>query len=434
MNLRASQWGLSARVLAVLLLVMVLDFAANSWVVERASDFALAEQEADVLADRLLGAAQALNDAAPERRETLAHDLSTRSLRLEWQRDGARAARGIHLPGLADQLLRHEPGLAGWRLQMLISPDRVAGVGGTLALADGSALVFRNHTVAVWPLMAGHTANLLLPTAAFAVLAWLLTYASLRPLRRLVRASRRVGTRHARPMAEEGPGEVQLLIRAFNTMQQRIDALLDANVQTMLAIGHDLRTPLARLQLRMDNLPMEAEDREALEDDIAEMRDLLASLQTYVEADNTETPAQRVDLAAMAQTLVDGAVEHGRKAVYHGPDQLVVTARPLALRRALSNLIDNAVHYGGAARVGLVRNAAGVALSVEDEGPGIPPEDLERVLQPFVRLDHARSRSTAGMGLGLAIVARAVEAEGGTLTLSNLPRGGLRALIRLPGS
>jgi signal transduction histidine kinase len=340
----------------------------------------------------------------------LAHDLSSRSLQLEWQRDGARAARGIHLPGLADQLLRHEPDLASWRLQMLVSPDRAAGVGGTLALRDGSALVFRNHTVAVWPLMAGHMANLLLPTAAFAVLAWLLTYASLRPLRRLVRASRRVGTRHARPMAEEGPGEVQLLIRAFNTMQQRIDALLDANVQTMLAIGHDLRTPLARLQLRMDALEMEAEERDALEDDIAEMRDLLASLQTYVEADNTETPAQRVDLAAMAQTLVDGAVERGLKAVYHGPDQLVVTARPLALRRALSTSSTTPSTMAASRGWGWCamwrgwrfrwRTRAGHSA----RGSGARAATFRAARScAFAR----RGRQGAGMGLGLAIVARA---------------------------
>jgi len=225
---------------------------------------------------------------------------------------------------------------------------------------------------------------------------------------------------------------VQLLIRAFNSMQQRIDALLDANMQTMLAIAHDLRTPLTRLRLRLDALGMDEEDRNGLEADISEIRDLLASLQSYVEIDSDEARAEPIDLAAMAQTLVDQAGERGGRAAYHGPARLVIHARALALRRSLGNLIEKALHYGGNARVMLSETLAAVTIVVEDDGPGIPAESLDKVLAPFVRLDHARERNTSGMGLGLAIVDRAIRAQGGTLTLSNRASGGLRALIRLP--
>jgi len=156
--------------------------------------------------------------------------------------------------------------------------------------------------------------------------------------------------------------------------------------------------------------------------------------------DGSEARREQIDLAAMAQTLVEqvgdqggaaGGAEGGR-AAYHGPDHLIVHARALPLRRALSNLVANALHYGGNARVALSTSPSGVMILVEDDGPGIAPEDLEKALQPFVRLDRARERNTGGMGLGLAIVSRAVEGEGGTLTLSNRPHGGLQALIRLP--
>jgi signal transduction histidine kinase len=160
----------------------------------------------------------------------------------------------------------------------------------------------------------------------------LLVYLSLRPLRELVRATRRIATPRFRVMEERGPDEVRRLIRAFNTMQTRIDELFEANVQTMLAIGHDLRTPLARLQLRLETHALDGPERQAIEADIEEMRDLLASLQTYLEADSPPGTGERVDLAAMAQTQVDQAVDCGRDADYTGPDRLPVLTNAVALR------------------------------------------------------------------------------------------------------
>ncbi|HZU64125.1 MAG TPA: ATP-binding protein, partial [Novosphingobium sp.] len=226
--------------------------------------------------------------------------------------------------------------------------------------------------------------------------------------------------------------ELRALIGAFNAMQQRIDGLLDANAQTMLAIGHDLRTPLARLQLRIDTLRLPADDRAALEADVDEMRDLLGSLQAYVEGDGAGQRREPVDLAAMAQTLVDQATEQGAEASYAGPPRVVVDAHATALRRALANLLGNALQYGGRARVRLRQQGSMIEIAIEDDGPGIAEAHLAKVLQPFVRLDHARERNTRGMGLGLAIVDKAVRAQGGTLVLENRPAGGLVARICLP--
>ena len=432
------QWGLSARIFATLALVLMLDFAVNAYLFEQANSFSIPAQEAKALGGELVVIERQMNQTPSPQRAGLAKRLGHGALQIDWLAQDQSPVSGIQLGNIEEQLLRAQPALAEARVQVLISPLRVTdGLTGTMMLADGSTLRFRSHTHSVWPLVIGHLINFLLPTTAFALLAWLLTYAALRPLRKLVRASLRVGTRRAQPIDVVGPAEVQLLIRAFNSMQLRIDALLDANTQTMLAIAHDLRTPLTRMRLRMDTMVIEDEDRQDLESDMAEIRDLLASLQSFVELESDEARREPVDLAAMAQTLVDSAEdaqEHGERASYHGPDRLVVYARPLALRRAIGNLVENALRYGGGARLSVSGTPFGVTITVEDDGPGIPPESMDKVLQPFVRLDYARARNTSGMGLGLAIVERAVQAEGGTLVLANRPSGGLRALIRLPQS
>ena len=134
----------------------------------------------------------------------------------------------------------------------------------------------------------------------------------------------------------------------------------------------------------------------------------------------------------MAQTLVDTAADQGGDATYHGAESIEIMARPVSLRRALSNLVENALHYAGNVRVTVNRDGAMAEIRVEDDGPGIPAEQLADAVQPFTRLDAARGRDTPGMGLGLAIVARAVELEQGTLALRNRDGGGLSVVMRIP--
>jgi signal transduction histidine kinase len=427
------RWGLPARVLAILAVVMLLDFGANALLFQRANDFALQEEQAARLAESLTTAIKLLEAEAPQDRARLAQEMTSPALSLRWAPHDERPVTSLDLAGLQRQLVQYQPSLARNGLQLHLAPIRLShGLVGTLVLADGSVVTFSSHTQDTWPLKAGHILRMLLPTAALAPLAWLLVFASLRPLRKLVRASRHVGTPHARPLEETGPVEVQALIRAFNAMQRRIDDLLDANTQTVLAIGHDLRTPLARMQLRLDALEMDEEDRIALDADISEMRDLFTSLQSFVDADAADAAKERVDVAIMAQTLVESAEDRGFVAEYRGPNTMPIVARSLSLRRALSNLVENALHYAGDVQVIVTSSPREVVIRVEDTGPGIPDESLGKVLQPFIRLDAARKRDTAGMGLGLAIVDRAIRAEGGALDLSNRPEGGLCATIRLP--
>jgi signal transduction histidine kinase len=304
-----------------------------------------------------------------------------------------------------------------------------------MELSDGSSMTFRAHqTEAIWPLTFGRIVSLLAPTLALVVIGAVMIRVTLRPLRVLMRATRHVGTDDTKPVPEEGAMEVRDLIHAFNTMQLRIHKLINSRTQALAAVGHDLRTPLARLQLRLDALGADAETERAMAQDIAEMNDLLHSLQIYLSGESSSVSPERVDIAVLAATLVEAAADQGGDARYVGPANLEACLRPVAIRRALNNLIDNALHYSGNVRVSLNQEGNAIRILVDDDGPGIAEDKMADVLQPFVRLDGARARNTRGMGLGLAIVNDVVRAEQGTLTLANRPEGGLRVVISLPTS
>jgi signal transduction histidine kinase len=256
--------------------------------------------------------------------------------------------------------------------------------------------------------------------------------ATLAPLRTLVRASKTVGAGPPQPLLEQGTAEVRDLIHAFNEMQQRVYESMTNRTQSMLAIGHDLRTPLARMQLRIEGLDLDEESRQGMSADLGEMRHMLESLQAFVESGGSRLPAERIDVAVMAQTLVDTVADNGADATFHGLESLEIMARPVSLRRALSNLIENALHYAGNVRVTVRRDQDMAEIVIDDDGPGIPADRIDDVLQPFVRLDSARSRDTPGMGLGLAIVRRAIQLDAGTLHLRNRPTGGLVVTVRFP--
>ncbi|OYX94506.1 MAG: hypothetical protein B7Y74_06855 [Novosphingobium sp. 35-62-5] len=272
----------------------------------------------------------------------------------------------------------------------------------------------------------------MLPTLVLVTLAWVLFRATLAPLRTLVRASRTVGSGPPEPLEETGTSEVRDLIHAFNEMQQRIHESMANRTQSMLAIGHDLRTPLSRMQLRLEDARIDEETRQDMGKDLGEMRHMLESLQAFVESGGSRIPAERINLAVMVQTLVDTAADDGCDATYHGLESLEIMARPVSLRRALANLIENAVHYAGNVRVTVQRDHGLAEVVIEDDGPGIPEDRINDVLQPFVRLDTARSRDTPGMGLGLAIVRRAILLDNGELKLRNRAAGGLEVTLRFP--
>ncbi|WP_353955766.1 ATP-binding protein [uncultured Novosphingobium sp.] len=425
--------GLPERLLAVLIVVLIVDFGASSFLFERVNSFELRRDDAERIAENLFLASRALERTAPDDRDAFAKAFSTRGFRVEIMSPISSTQAGIGLTRLRSQVLDIEPSLALADLQLHLEglPGR-GNIGGSMRLADGSLLRFHTHANSAWKLTVGRVISLVLPTILLIALGWVLLRATLRPLRQLISATRQLGTGPPVALPERGPDELRRLIRALNQMQDRIHKSLTDRTQTMLAIGHDLKTPLARMRLRLDDDAIDPEVRDGLNHDIDEMRMLLESIQAYVDSDGRSIQQERIDLAVMAETLVDTAADHGADATYSGASSLEIKARPVAIRRALSNLIENAIHYGGNVRVHVSTEKDRAEIRIDDDGPGIPEDRIIDALQPFVRLDTARSRDTAGMGLGLAIVRKAVRAEQGTLRLSNRAEGGLRATIRLP--
>jgi signal transduction histidine kinase len=424
--------GLPERLLAVLVLVLIVDFLTNSFVFERVNSFELQRDDAERIAGNLVLATRTLERTPIAERAAAARNLSTARFQLQLAPAGQRDRASLSLASLRAQVLSIEPELALGDLQLQLEglPGR-DNIGGSIRLTDRTVLRFHTHANAAWKLTLGRIVGLVFPMLLLIGLGWVLLRATLKPLRALIHATTHLGTGPPVPVAERGPDELRSLIRALNEMQERIHASLTDRTQTMLAIGHDLKTPLSRMRLRLDDDSIDPDIRDGMSHDIEEMLLLLNSIEAYVESDGRSIQEERIDIAVMAETLVDTVADHGGKAVYVGVANLEVRARPVSIRRALSNLIENAIHYGGNARVDVRKVDGGAEIVVEDDGPGIPEERIADALQPFVRLNTARSRDTAGMGLGLAIVRRAVKAENGTLVLCNRNCGGLRATIRL---
>jgi two-component system osmolarity sensor histidine kinase EnvZ len=298
----------------------------------------------------------------------------------------------------------------------------------------GSSILFENSRLiraAPWAVLLSSVGSaFILGLGVIAAAALVLRNLS-RPLRSLAEAADKVGQGAHVRIAESGAGDLKLVAQAFNAMQDRIAGLLKTRTEALAAVGHDLRTPLARLRLRA-GFVKDADAREALEADVDEMTAMLDSLLAYLGGQEDPEPRRRTDLAAIAMTLVDDATDAERLAVYAGLDHLPVLVRPIRLKRAISNVVENALHYGGGAALTLAREGDTAVLAVEDDGPGIPEDELASVLLPFHRLDSARARNTAGLGLGLTIVQQILHRENGSLVLKNRPQGGLRVELRLP--
>jgi protein-histidine pros-kinase len=267
--------------------------------------------------------------------------------------------------------------------------------------------------------------------------AWLGARWLARPMRRLAQAAGALGPTLARGTApppaldeETGTVEVRETARVFNAMARQIRELVDARALLVAAISHDLRTPLTRIRMRLEAVPDDALVQRSIAD-IREMDALIESaLEIFRGTGRTEPPVV-TDVFALVQSLVDDLADLGQPVQARGASALA-RVHPPALRRVVANLVDNALRYGERAEVSVEERGDSIAIVVDDHGPGIPEAQLESVMQPFVRLERSRNRSTGGSGLGLYIARDLVTGQGGTLALANRPEGGLRATITLP--
>ncbi|MEE9432922.1 MAG: ATP-binding protein [Sphingorhabdus sp.] len=254
-----------------------------------------------------------------------------------------------------------------------------------------------------------------------------------RPLARLKEGMNIFGrTGSAAPLAEEGPSDIRDLVRAYNAMQERLGSLLSEKDVMLGAIGHDLKTPLASLRVRVESVNDEAE-RDQMIASIDETTAILDDILSLARLGKSGEAIERTDIAALVETVLDDFPGQEELLELEMPDaRIVASIRPMLLRRALRNLVANALRYGGNAAIHLASGNEGIRIVVEDNGPGIADADIEQMFEPFVRAEASRNRASGGSGLGLTIARAIARAHGGDVTLVNRAEGGLRASIHLP--
>lgn len=298
-------------------------------------------------------------------------------------------------------------------------------------LPDGEWLVGRFRVMRPFPMFLNPL--FLSQIALFVILlAATLFWASRisRPLRILAEAAEVLRPQDEfHPIPVEGPREVRVAISSFNTMAERVRDLLAEKDRMLSAIGHDLRTPLASLRIRVESVEPESE-RDKFVETIDEMTAMVEEILGLARLGHSTEPRQRVDVSALADAVVEEFRGLGKDVTFVEAPRTTVTMQVNLVRRLLRNLIDNAVKYGEKAIVSIREKPGTVELVVEDEGPGIPADQLGEVLQPFTRLDRSRSRTTGGTGLGLSIADAIAKSQGASLILENRDGGGLRAIVK----
>jgi signal transduction histidine kinase len=251
------------------------------------------------------------------------------------------------------------------------------------------------------------------------------------PIRLFADAAERLGRDPRAPaLALTGSTEIAVAVRAFNDMQERLRRYVEDRTAMVGAIAHDLRTPLTRMRFRIESLP--DDQRAKLGTDIDQMEAMISAALTFVR--DASQPGQRtpLELSSLLESLCDEMSETGAATEIETGEKVVLEGDPMALRRLFANLLDNAVKFGGHARARVFRQDANAVVEIDDDGPGIPQQDRERVFEPFYRREPSRNRQTGGAGLGLAIVRSIARGHGGDVALVNRHGGGLTARVQLP--
>jgi signal transduction histidine kinase len=301
-----------------------------------------------------------------------------------------------------------------------------------ISLSDKTWLRFATPLLTVTPFSLSKIGPPLAAMVASVLLiaAWVL-HRSAQPLTQFAAAAERFGTDvHAPPLAERGPYEVRTAAHTFNLMQERILRLVEDRTALAAAIAHDLGTPITRLQLRAHEIEDERMRDQVLAD-LEQMRRMITATLAFARSDVTIEGTSTFDLASLIQSLCDDLADLGHEVAVDGPARLTVNSKPLGLRRVLSNLIENAIKYGGRARIAFADSNKSIEIRIDDDGPGIPDHLKEEAFKPFRRL-LAPGSPVEGTGLGLTIARSIARALGGDVALSDRSTKGLRATVVLP--
>jgi signal transduction histidine kinase len=407
------------------------------WTYESALDRELTIAHETRLAERIVAIKRSVMLVPQPQREAVAHDLSGGPVEAHW--------------GLTRGTVPGGPGAERWQSLathiLMLAPDRKAEdvvIGANAGADPHVALVSLRLPDDSWlnlslfavgsPRSTGH--GTMLSTTLMAIGVVLLSILIARWLTRPIR-SVSVAVRSLSPdgppvlVRETGPAEVRDLARSFNDMQRRIADLVARRTHSLAAVSHDLRTPLTRLKLRVEDLRDE-QLKGSIIADISEMEQMIEATLSYLKGDEMAEAPRPLDLTALLETVVNEARDAGHNVTLDAAHHLVVDGRLLGLKRAFTNLVGNAVRFGSVVTVSATMSGRSITVIVKDDGPGIPEDQLAAVLEPFVRLEDSRNRETGGVGLGLTIAKNHIEADGGTLSLSNRPDGGLCVAATLP--
>jgi signal transduction histidine kinase len=303
-----------------------------------------------------------------------------------------------------------------------------------LTLSDGSPLTLDVTPRGVMPIAEWLPYLLTVQMALIILCVWFAVRLATRPLAQLASAADALDpNRKGAPMSEEGPSEVAHAARAFNAMRERIAHYLEERVQILAAISHDLQTPITRMKLRAE-MADESTEKDKLVRDLGEIERLVQDGIAYARSahGNVEKVA-RIDIVSFVESMVYDYQDTGKAVAVIDKAEGTVQTKPHALRRILSNFIDNALKFAGSAEISVERrDGDAFAITVMDRGPGIPEDQLEAAMQPFYRLEQSRNRETGGTGLGLAIAQQLASAIGGSIRLYNREGGGLAAEVIIP--
>ncbi|WP_211951241.1 ATP-binding protein [Cupriavidus yeoncheonensis] len=330
---------------------------------------------------------------------------------------------------IADRIMEASGGRFAVRVESI--PGDGKQLQAHLTLSDGSPLTIDVHP-RMTPIAQWLPYVLVIQLLLLVLCCWFAVRLSIRPLVQLADAADALDPNaKTPPLDESGPTELARAARAFNAMRERIAKFVEERVQILAAISHDLQTPITRMKLRAE-MAEDSEEKRKMVSDLAEIQTLVREGLAYARsAHGGGEKASRIDLGSFVESLVYDYQDTGKAVTVQHSIGCAIETRPQALRRILTNLIDNAIKFGGAAELNVRREQDAVVIEVLDRGAGIPEDKLDAVLQPFVRLENSRSRETGGTGLGLAIAQQLAVAIGGSLRLRNREGGGLAAEVRL---
>jgi signal transduction histidine kinase len=387
--------------------------------------------------------------APPQARSQLAAAVGHEDYQVDWYANKplvlllSENAREV---AFSPKIIRRFRGDNNWNVAVFESEDTIAApsknrralnkparIFWSVELHDTSWVVFsatRQH----WGMARAKRIGVILTFLAFSIITLSLVAARklAKPMEQFSEAVRRFGTNTRAPqMNEAGPQELRVAIKAFNAMQTQIQKFVADRTSMLMAISHDLRTPLTRMRLRGEFIE-DTELQTKLFRDVDEMHAMIDAALDFFRDDAETEQTTQFDLSELLRTIRDDYSDQKVDIPYYGPEHQVYWGRPMGLKRAFTNLIDNTVKYGTQSEIELACGEKTISVAIRDRGPGIPSEFLQQVFTPFYRLEGSRGRKTGGVGLGLTVVRTVVHSHGGDIVLTNRDGGGLEAVVTLP--